>query len=326
MTVSPENPVIIDSTFALSSQQELSLITARDLLLGTFALSDPADAPITGRTAACVLETEAGELFVGRNRETVDPVAFHHAEVNTYGIVQKSAGEVAVRTVYMTGFDPTSTGQQLKNITPCSDCYSFLGPYLTPDANLVLFRPNTVDVATVLAPHEFRPAYGEWPYSEITARDRDEIIAELAEKTPLTERDRNVVADLRLLGLKTGIEFYLTGSSSGRGWMSTALHERLGTQYGDLDIVAVTNEHKTDEMRELVAVTVQAHYGTVDVENIDTDYWVVAGKSRGSQRHVNYDSLHVDGRKVMDLSWAADLESAMLRDDYYAKNCYHKIA
>ena len=316
----------VDSTFELSAQEQLQIVTARDLLVGAFALSRPEDAPITGRTAGCVLETEAGELFVGRNREVVDPIAFHHAETNTYSALAQRVGETTIRNVYMSGFDPASTGQQLKNITPCSDCYAFLDPRLTPDANIVLFKPNTLDTATVLAPHEFRLAYGTWPYSEITSTEPDAIEAELAEKTPLTERDRKIVSELRLLGLETGIQFYLTGSSSGRGWISSALHERLGTNYGDMDIIAVTDEQNVPGMRCLVADTVRTHYGDIDVQNVDADYWVVTGKMRGAQRHVNYDSLLVDGKKVMDLSWAHDLESGMLRDDYYANNCYHKLS
>lgn len=325
MTTSNET-FTIDSTYELSEQQELTIVTARDLLVGTFALSSPEDVPITGRTAGCVLETESGALFVGRNREIMDPVAFHHAEINTYSLVAQRVGEAAISAIYMSGFDPASTGQQLKNITPCSDCYAFLDPHLTPDANIVLFTPNTLDTATVLSPDEFRPAYSTWPYSEITTTKREEIQAELAEKTPLTEVDRNIVSDLRLLGLETGIQFYLTGSSSGRGWISSALHERLGTQYGDMDIIAVTDEQNVATMREYVADIVTAHYGELAVQNIDADYWVVTGKSRGTQRHVNYDSLLVDGKKVMDLSWASDLEAGMLRDDYYANNCYHKIS
>lgn len=325
MTAIHETPVI-DTTIELSDHEQLQIITARDLLVGSFALSRPEDAPITGRTAGCVLETEAGDLFVSRNREIVDPVAFHHAETNTYSLVAKSVGEVAIRNVYMSGFDPAATGQQLKNITPCSDCYTFLDQHLMPEANIVLFKPNTLDTATVLSPSEFRPAYGTWPYSEITANEPSEILAELAEKTPLTEQDRKIVRDLRILGLETGVEFYLTGSSSGRGWVSTALHERLGTQYGDMDIIAVAKDEDIARVRERVASTVKTHYGDIDVENVDADYWVVTGKNRGTQRHVNYDSLFVDGKKVMDLSWASDLESGMLRDDYYANNCYHKIS
>lgn len=325
MTASHETPAI-DSTFELSDREQLQIITARDLLVGSFALSRPEDAPITGRTAGCVLETETGDLFVGRNREVVDPVAFHHAETNTYSLVVKNVGEAAIRNVYMSGFDPAATGQQLKNITPCSDCYAFLDQHLMPEANIVLFKPNTLDTATVLSPNEFRPAYGTWPYSEITATEPGEILAELAEKTPLTEQDRQIVRDLRVLGLETGVEFYLTGSSSGRGWVSTALHERLGTQYGDMDIIAVAKDEDVARVRERVANTVKAHYGGIDVENVDADYWVVTGKNRGTQRHVNYDSLFVDGKKVMDLSWASDLEAGMLRDDYYANNCYHKIS
>ncbi len=325
MTAIHETPVI-DSTFELSDQQQLAIVTARDMLLGSFALSSPEDAPITGRTAGCVLETEAGDLFVGRNREVVDPVAFHHAETNTYSLISKGVGEVAIRNVYMSGFDPAATGQQLKNITPCSDCYAFLDPHLMPDANIVLFKPNTLDTATVLSPNEFRSAYGTWPYSEITATEPDEILTELAEKTPLTEKDRDVVRDLRMLGLETGVEFYLTGSSSGRGWVSTALHERLGTQYGDMDIIAVTKAEDTARVRELVAGTVRDHYGDINVQNVDADYWVVTGKNRGTQRHVNYDSLFIDDKKIMDLSWASDLEAGMLRDDYYTNNCYHKIS
>jgi cytidine deaminase len=316
----------IDSTFELSDQAQLQIITARDLLVGSFALSSPEDAPITGRTVGCVLETDAGDLLVGRNREVVDPVAFHHAETNAYSLVAKSVGETAIRNVYMSGFDPATTGQQLKNITPCSDCYAFLDPHLMPEANIVLFKPNTLDTATVLSPDEFRPAYGTWPYSEITATEPSEVLDELAEKTPLTEQDRKVVSDLRTFGLEMGIEFYLTGSSSGRGWVSTVLHERLGTQYGDMDIIAVAKDEDIAHVRERVAAAVQAHYGTIDVQNVDADYWVVTGKNRGTQRHVTYDSLFVDGKKVMDLSWASDLEAGMLRDDYYVNNCYHKIS
>lgn len=318
-----EMPLLLSGVPDISPNRQQVALTARELLMGQLALAEP---PITGRRVGCVLETEAGDLFSEHNHELENPPRFHHAEERTLGIVSKHAGSASLRAVYMAGADPRLTGQQLKNITPCSDCYELLEPHLAADAELVLFEPNTLDNATVFTDAEFRPAYGKWPHSSLKATKREDIIEELQEKAELTEDDREVVADLRLVGQELGVEFYLTGSASGRGWMSSVINRKLGISHGDIDIIAISNKHGKKQLKEIVGNILGNQYSGLEVTETETDYWVVCGKDRGTKRHVNYLTFLKDGRKVADLSWADNLKVGMLRDDFYTNNYYHKIS
>lgn len=318
-----ETSVLLRGIPEVLPDRQLVAVTARDLLVGQFALSH---APITGRHVSCVLETGDGELFAGHNVEIEDPTWFYHAEENTLNGLPAHLGDASIRAVYMGGEDPILTGQQLKNITPCTDCYGLLAPRLAANAELVLFEPNTLDHATVFTADEFRPAYGKWPYSAITAMSRNGILRELQEKTELTSPDQQVAADLRITGLALGVEFYLTGSSSGRGWMSSVINRKLGANYGDMDIVAITDKYDKDTLVAIIGDILGTQYSDLEVVETETDFWVVCGENRGTKRHVNYVTFLKDGKKVVDLSWAENLKDGMLRDDYYANNCYHKIS
>lgn len=307
----------------ISPDRQLIAVTARELLLGQFTL---AEVPITGRRVGCVIEIDGGDLVAGHNVETENPPGFFHAEANTLDSMPAHLGSTGIRAVYMAGQDPKLTGQQLKNITPCTDCYGLLGPKLTPDAELILFQPNTLEHATVFAGDEFRPAYGKWPYSAIEATSRTDIVEELQEKTELSETDREVVADLRIVGRASDIEFYLTGSASGRGWMSSVINRKLGNGYGDMDILAITDRYGEATLVQITKEILATHYNDLETVTTETDFWVVCGDKRGTERHVRYVSFMKNDKKIMDFTWATSLKDGMLRDDYYDNNCYHKIS
>lgn len=79
-------------------------------------------------------------------------------------------------------------------------------------------------------------------YSKITSGDNKTLRQELLAKTILKGKELDFVIDLSLLGKKEGIEFYLTGSATERGAVSTFIINKIGGSYRDIDLIAVVKK------------------------------------------------------------------------------------
>lgn len=226
----------------------------------------------------------------------------------------------------MGGSSGASDGKRMRDVCPCDDCYEALRPHFAPMVELVLFEPTRLQGAHVFSAAEHGEAYAPKPPSTFVSNSRPEIIREIRQKTPLRSGDQEIVADLRLLGLDRDLQLYLTGSSSGRGWMSNQIHLRQGTAYEDLDIVAVTTEYNQEQASSMVRAIMERHLGPLTQQQTIADIWMVSGSEKGQTKRIVYDSFFCKDKKVMDLLVATTLEDGMVREDYLAKNFYHRIA
>jgi cytidine deaminase len=265
-----------------------------------------AHAPVTGRRVACILETQDA-LYAGHNYE-YDPGHFEHAEEAALSRMGKDA---PIERVYIAG-----EGQRkLKHVSPCSECYDLLSPRLAAHAELVLFEPDTSEKNyAVLSPQQHREAYVPKPYLNLSGSTVKEAADELLHVTPLTARDAKFIANLRFLGLKNDILFYLTGSASGRGGVSNVINPGC---YGDLDIIAVTEGDRRDA-EDTFEAAANEFYGALGRVSTSVNIWFI-GEKRYGNRFSN-DEISMDFRA------APTLKDGMTRMDYLRKNFFIQIS
>jgi cytidine deaminase len=289
------------------------------MLIGEFALSH---APVTNRRLACVIKAADGRLYTGHNYEddSEELVRFDHAETCALDSSPEQSG-MGVETIFMA----CENEGEYKRISPCPDCFSRLEPLLLSNAELVLFEPHTLNRALVFSADEIHDAYESKPYSFIVG-DTDEVVAaELRDKTILNDEDIQIVTALRRLGLNQGINFYLTGSGSGRGWISNAINNKLGRSYSDLDIIGVSSlspELVERQIKELLTVQL----GRVTEREVSSEAWVISGARKGNSFQNSYTVFESPARKIMDLVLAESLGEGMRRHDYYEKNFFHQLS
>jgi cytidine deaminase len=306
---------------------EAELLVARDALV---AALQAARAPKTGLRVACVLQTEDG-IYSGSNQEPgryEAPFPFRHAETAALAKMMQESGSETVDRVIMAGLGQ----KKMKQVAPCFKCYDMLNGFFNENTELVLFEPGKLDRAVVLNSTEHASAYEKKSPLAITETDPESIKAELRGKSALSEEDIQLVARLRKIGLEHNIALYLTGSASGRGWISQPLKEKTGESPSDLDIVAVTNEpaHKVAELVLPNGVT------PVDMLNrgFATREWYPEKKRGlmsheaflGSPRHHAHSYKNEHKKTPLEITVAPELASGMLDKRYYDRNFYLQIA
>ena len=272
-------------------------------------------APITGHHIACFLESPTGVIYSGHNYESSNPIHFVHAEDMALEKLLVS-GENRIQRVVNAGFGH----KKIKQISPCRECYDTLESYFLQTTDIVLFEPNTFKEFMIFSHDEHTEAYKQKSYSQIEEKYLESIIEELKEKTILIGKDLEFVANLRLLGLSHGIQFYLTGSASGRSWMSQQIHLKQGTSYEDIDLIAVSDldNKKVESMFDYV---VKQFYGVFDKRRTTVNIWFI-----GENEKRNRILYSVNGRDLVDLCIAPTLKEGMIRMDYLSKNFFHQIS
>jgi hypothetical protein len=183
----------------------------------------------------------------------------------------------------------------------------------------------TLNRALVFSADEIHDAYESKPYSSIVGDTDEAIEKELHDKTILNQEDVRIVTALRKLGLNQGISFYLTGSGSGRGWISNTINRKLGRSYSDLDIIGVSSllpELVEGHIKELLA----AQLGQVSQREVSHEAWIVSGARKGASYQNSYTIFESPARKIMDLVLAETLSEGMRRQDYYEKNFFHQLS
>jgi len=291
----------------VSPNNDVDILKIRTLLSEELSL---AHAPITKKRVACVLETES-KIHSGHNYEHINPLHFDHAEENT---LKKILPDETIQKVFLAG----KGHEKIKQVSPCSECYDALSQRFSSSTQLILFQPDTLDKTMSFTLEEHKEAYSSKPYSQIEGFNRRDIQKDLKKKTLLQDEGLEFVADLRLLGLNSGIHFFLTGSASGRGSMADLIHLKEGVSYRDIDLIAVTTLDR-DVVEKMIEKISLSYFGTFDKRRTVVDNWFVNEVRKRS----NYFSQE---KEVIDLAVSPTLRGGMIRMDYLRKNFFHQIS
>jgi cytidine deaminase len=300
-------PIDVCKNLPKAIDKNTDIPRARTLLLEELLM---AYAPVTGRSVACLLQTDKA-IYSGHNYEHTDPIHFDHAEKNA---VKKMPQDEIIQKVFLAG----KGHEKAKSATPCSECYDALNKNFSPNTEVVLFQPDTLLTEMAFSFLEHSGAYAPKPYSSIAGSDRKEIETELKEKTLLRDEGLELVADLRLLGLDTGIHFYLTGTASGRGSMGNLINLRQGVSYRDIDLIAATKlDRRTTE--GMVEGIIYQHFGRLEKKETILNVWFI--------NEIRKQSHYFSGKKeILDFTVAPTLKDGMIRMDYLRKNFFHQIS
>ena len=215
-------------------------------------------AVISGKRVACLLETEFG-TYLSHNGEIAEPRSFVHAEMAALDAVVAHERDPCITRIVMAG---AGRARRLKHIIPCFDCFESLRPYTSSESRIILLVPGSLDAQRSCSVEDLVRAYEAERYSSLRGVSYQDIVTELNERTLLEGTDTVFASTLRVDGLKRGISFFLTGSSSGRGGAARALLE-MGEWYDDIDIIGVAPRDCWDEVFAMVEGLIAEHYGGV---------------------------------------------------------------
>jgi hypothetical protein len=145
-------------------------------------------------------------------------------------------------------------------------------------------------------------------------------VPELLEKTALDEDDAHLIAEFRLVGIENGIEFFLSGSASGRGWVSNAIHKAQGAekQYNDLDIIAVSFNPES-EVERVIENVINSRYRNFSKE-------VTVHHIQGETATRTGIKYTAEGMPPLEVQTASDLKKGMSRPDYFKNNFFIKLS
>jgi len=198
-----------------------------------------AEAKVTHRRVACLLESFKGSVYTGHNFEKTIPMHFYHAEDMAINKMERSKDKSGIKNIIMAGYGRLNKYRQ---VSPCENCFKLLKPYFKKQTKLTIYEPNTHKYPLKFSLKEILKSYAKIGYSKISGNNLSSIKKSLKEKTLLKRKDILFAAGLRLLGLKNHIKFYLTGSSSGRTGLVKLIKEKQKKSYDDIDIVIISNK------------------------------------------------------------------------------------
>ena len=267
-----------------------------------------AHAPITGRRTACALVGEY-YAYTGHTLEQADGTVHDAVTMAAQKIRPEDS---TITKVFVTGADI----KKHKHIMPTRDAYDLLSPFLSSDAPIVMVGPNELDMVKVIPAAHHHQAY-EAPnkghvFSGISAQA---ITIEALQHTLLNRRECVFLATLRLSGLREGIQYYLTGSSSGLGGPSYAVQPDV---YEDLDLIAIS-EKPRDEVEDSFQYLMHEYYGDSlklphPVKQLSTGE-IVQGSQFLSNNHASVDLF--DGKTIAQ---------ALFRTDIFERELLHKLS
>jgi cytidine deaminase len=276
-------------------------------------------APVTGYYVVSAIVTERG-TYIGHNHEEVGSVVFEHAEIRVLEEILKCEEKPVIKKIFMLG---GGVIKKVKYYTPCYACAHKLAPYVSIDATVTLFPLPRSTERVAFTVGELLESYSDAPYSKFKNTEKQKIRMELVEKTILNNIDVDFVADLILLGLEKEAEFYLTGSSTGRGGVSRLLMKKTNSSYGDIDMVVVVKKDCQKEIVENIEKIITLHYGKFSKEERvvpahQNKLGVVLGKT--------YYKCGERGEKLIDFTFSTDFVGSLSYHAYEFKNWFHRLS
>jgi cytidine deaminase len=277
-----------------------------------------AHAPVSGYLVACALVTER-VIYTGHNYEHENPVVFEHAEARVLKDILGKEKNPKIKKIVMLGGGKV---EKFKFYTPCFGCSQTLHPYIDVNTEIVLLPLKEGGTGLSLTFDELWESYKNLPYSKISSSDYDSIKTELESKTLLKGRDLNFMADLRLLGLDEGVEFYMTGSATGRGAAGSLILRKLNKSYRDIDLIAVVKKDH-DQIKLKVDYLINKHYGFLRKENHNVrDY----NNKNGVIFEKVFYYCGIESDCVIDFTFSKDFSGSFHYIAYEFRNWFHQIS
>ena len=276
-----------------------------------------AHAPVSGYFVACALVTDRG-IYINHNYEHNDPVLFEHAEDRAVRDMLKSGNLPTIKKIIMAG---AGNVRKFKYILPCFNCTHRLKPYVTDDTEIQLLPLAGSKQDFRINFKELTDSYRTLKPSSIKGEDLAEIRQEIKAKTVLNDLDGDFVSELTLLGKNRAVNFYLTGSSSGRGAVSDLIRVKTGRPYRDIDIIAVV-DHSFEQIEKEVEFLLKKYYHTVVKE-------VRPLLSHQSKPGVIYAKTFYycgSDKRLVEFAWARIFKDSFSYPAYQENNWFHRLS
>lgn len=275
-------------------------------------------APVSGYYVACALITEKG-TYIEHNYEFENPTVFEHAERRALKLALENETKPKILRIIMQGGGKVN---KFKYYIPCYTCTQDLKPYTTKETSVYLLplKDTTQNLSVNFT--EVDLSYQDLPYSKIENNDTNLLLAELSAKTILKGRELDFIADLVMYGKKEDIGFYLTGSATGRGAVSTLIINKTNGSYKDLDLIGIVNEDNlllTEKKFEFFLIK---HYGFFTKE----DRSIPAHQNReGVVLKKAFYYCGVD-KQLVDFTFSTNFKGSFLYHAYELKNWFHQLS
>lgn len=275
-------------------------------------------APVSGYKVACAIVTDKGVYF-DHNVEHEDTIIFEHAECRAIDQIKQTESGFHINNIVLFG---GGNIKKHKYYIPCFNCTEALRKYASDETEIRLLPIEGITQELSMPFKELVGSYTELPYSKIEGQTLDDIKSELRTKTVLEGGDLDCVADIAYLGREAGAQFYLTGSSSGRGAVSDLVHKKIGRHYRDIDFIAVVEKQFPNTEQRFEGI-LSKNYGTVIKEKRpllahQSKPGVVFGKTFyycGSNK-----------KRIIDIACCSSFEESFSYPAYQKRNWFHQLS
>lgn len=303
--VIPADAFVIDAFPLYPIPERFSRIKAD--LLGELAL---AQAPFSGRRVACILAGD-NEGYGGHTIER-SPTDIDDPFMMALSKVPQGA---TLHGIAVAGADETGNMKE-KHTLPSGNAYDAIAPLLAPQSLIVVLPPNQTDVCRVIPESRHQSAYAPKASSIFKGQTFEAMYSEAIRYTSLSMEDCMFAVHLRVMGLRDGIHYYLTGSANGDSGPSVLLKPGM---YEDLDIIAVADISKA-QIEASFEASASKYYGPLKKTS---KVVAVAGSDRTIAGCIYSNQA---SQISIDFFAANRLEDAFVRPEYRERNYFHQLS
>lgn len=268
---------------------------------------------VTGARIACGLVTQKA-LYYGHNSEQKgqNPSEFIHAEKDALEkalLVEKTP---LINKIVMFGGGAI---RKFKNYAPCSNCVDCLKQYTNSQTN-VLFLPLKKSKSLILSFREMVESYKKLQYSKLSKKN---MIKELENKTFLRKKDILFVSQLINLKKSKVESIFLTGSSSGRGGVTSLIMKKTKRSYNDIDLIFIVKYHEINLIESLLDEQINCVYGSL----IKINKPVPPHKNKKGVVIKNL--IYEIQNQIIDITFATNIDGAFRQPLYEKRNWFHQL-
>lgn len=311
------NPIILvriqvpQLRFMQYSDQEIETLVKKELT--------KCHAPLSGYLVACALVTDKSVYF-GHNYEHENTNIIEHAEYRALMAAKKAESDPRIKRIILAG---GGNVRKFKYYIPCFSCAEFMRKYIDTDIEIYLLpiEGDTKDFRITF--DELVECYKELPFSMIEAFTTEEIKKELQAKTILQGIDLDFISDLSRLGKLQRVNFYLTGSSSGRGAVSNLVRAKTNRPYRDIDLIAVLGETSFPEIEHEVESMLARHYKTYVKEKRPL---LVHQSKPGVVFAKTFYYCGEMGERIVEFAWCSTFKDSFSYSAYQQRNWFHQLS
>lgn len=269
---------------------------------------------LSGKKVVCCIQTKENS-YVATSVDNAKE--YFHAELLAIDLMKAARDVSGITEVILAGI-----GQdKLRRIIPCPSCFELLIPFLRKKGKITVYFPNSFNKKVSISFSSAKKAFSTLSYSKISGNAVETIKRMLSERTPLSGNDLKFIANLRLLGIDNSIQFYLTGSKSGRSGLASLFARTIPASASDLDIIAVTplNRKKVGGLvLELASRYYTSPRGVWKKKTIILD--------TGVRRKIIYFEIHVKNVVVVEMMVEPNVKKGFTRLFNFEKNWFHQIS